>query len=92
MLETVVRLNDPQLVPPQVTVHTTMEMGGPLETDAVRNILVLTSMEAGTEPNKETEIGVSEITMVAETDFVESAIEVAVIVTVSPEEIVDGAV
>lgn len=90
----VVGLNEPQAALAQVTVHCAW---GLEETSfvifALIAVVALICREAGGTPWKETAIGSGGVmVIVADTDLVGSAAEVAVTVTFPPEGTADGAV
>ena len=82
-------LNDPQFALPQVTVQFT-----PRESfvTAVIAVMLLICTDEGGAGLKVTVIGGMVMVIAAETDFVLSAVEVAVIVTSPPLGTADGAV
>ncbi len=86
-------LNDPQAPAlPHVTVQSTPALDGSFATTAVSGLLELTSTDEGGAGLKETAIAGTVMVVAAEIDFVLSAVEVAVTVTVAPAGTVAGAV
>ena len=86
-------LNDPQApVLPQVTVQSTPAFVESNETTAVIGLVVLTCIDVGGGGLKTTVIGGGVMVMFAETNFVLSAVEVAVTVTILPLGTAAGAV
>jgi len=87
--------NDPQAPAlPQVTVQSTPLFKGSFDTTAVMGLVAFTCTDVGGGGLKATEIGggTGVIVIVAETDLVESACEVALTVTVLPVGTAAGAV
>ncbi len=93
-LVVVAELNEPQAAEPHVTVHCTRGFAvTSLVIAATREVVVLTSSDAGGGTGKVTAIGMGgTIVMTAEAALVGVAMEVAVTVTVEPEGMVAGAV
>lgn len=87
-------LKEPQAEAPQVTVHCTLGLAvTSLVISALSGMEAPTSMEAGTVAKNATEMGMGgTMVTVAETDLVVSATAVAVMVTVLPVGIAEGAV
>jgi len=87
-------LKEPQVEAPQVTLHWTLGLAETsLRMAALSGMEAPTSMEAGTVAKNETEMGMGgTMVTVAEMDLVVSATAVAVMVTVPPAGMAEGAV
>ena len=84
-------MNEPQFELPQVTIQFTPLFDGSFVTTAVRAVMLLICTEEGGGGLKET-MGAGVMVILAEANFVGSAVEVAVTVTMLPEGTAAGAV